>query len=118
MKKVLIIDDDKELCEEMAEALKSEKYNVQTAFNGKSGKDIIEKDNFDIVILDYKMPDFDGIEILKTINRKRSAAKVLIMSGRPAIDKLLKDENLSEFVTDIISKPASAEALIEKIKTL
>ncbi len=66
-KKILIIDDDKELCEEMAEILKGEGYDVSTAFDGLAGKKLIEENHYNLLLLDVKLPDINGLDILKSM---------------------------------------------------
>lgn len=117
MKKILIIDDDRELCEEMAEILRDEGYSIRTAFSSNEGKAIIEEELYDIILLDYKMPHLTGLDILKEI-KKNPRAKILLISGRPALDKLLEDKNVSGLVAGIMSKPMTVEALLQKIRSL
>jgi len=115
-KKILIIDDDIELCEEMSEALKDEGYFVQTAFNANKGEKLLKKIKFDIILLDYKMPGLNGIEIMKKI--KDANTKVIILSGKPFIEKLLKDNNIDNQLSGIITKPFDVNELIKKLKSI
>lgn len=114
-KKILIIDDDTELCEELAEMLRYEGHIVEAVSDGKIGESCIRKNIYDIVILDYRMPGLNGIEVLRAIKNEGIRAKVYIATGRPFMDKLLENENLTDLVAGVLNKPFDAKALLEKI---
>lgn len=114
-KRILIIDDDVELCEEMAETLRDEGYSVKNVFDPVEGQTLISKENFDIAIVDYKLPGLNGIQLLKNIKKKAPKTKVFIATGRPFIEKLIKEEKVSHLVSGVINKPFSCDALLEKI---
>lgn len=117
-KKILIIDDDIELCEELGEILKDEKYSVDKAVNGSEGKLKIAAGSHDIIILDYKMPGLSGIDVLKFIREKNLKTRIIFASGKPFIEKLLKEENVSDLVSTVIKKPFDINQLLKTIKTL
>jgi len=124
-KKILMIDDDEELCEETAEILIDEGYHVTTAFDGLRGKRLIEKYNYDVLILDVKMPGLSGLEILQNVKEKNRELRVVILTGKPLSKELpggrgLKDreEEILKLADAIISKPFHIELLLGKIKEL
>jgi DNA-binding response OmpR family regulator len=114
-KRVLIVDDDVELCRELAEVLDSEGYSVDTASDGKNGAAGMRTNVYDIVILDYRMPGFSGIELLKTARDENLKCKVYLATGRPFVDKLLESEQLSHLVAGVLSKPFDVKTLLEKL---
>ncbi|MFA5388214.1 MAG: response regulator [Candidatus Omnitrophota bacterium] len=116
-KKILIIDDDVELCEETAEILKDDGHFVQVAFDGKRGYDYIRKNIYDVVILDYRMAGLNGIEFLKRIRDCNLKTKIFLVTGKPFIEKLLAEERLSGLVAGFMNKPFEAETLLEKINS-
>lgn len=116
IKRVLIIDDDAELCEELQEILGDEGYDVEATTDSVKGAGLIDKDNYDIAILDFKMPHLTAVDILKQVKIRGRKTKFLLISGRPFIEKTLKEEGLSELVSGIINKPFNADVLLEKIK--
>ncbi|MHB9155857.1 MAG: response regulator transcription factor, partial [Endomicrobiales bacterium] len=95
-KKVLMIDDDEEICEEMSEILKDEGYDVSLAFNGLEGLKLIESGAFDLVLLDLKIPGMSGYDILRNVKSRGSGPKVIVISGRPFIKKYLPGEDTSD----------------------
>lgn len=121
-KKILIVDDDQELCEEVAEILVDEGYNVTTAFDGLRGKELIERCDYDILILDVKMPGLSGLDILESVKEKNLGVKVLILTGRPLSAKLpdnkSKEEEVLKLADAIINKPFKINILLEEIKGL
>jgi DNA-binding response OmpR family regulator len=114
-KSILVIDDDAELCEEIAEILQGEGYSVENTSDTAEGENLLKEHSYDIVILDFKMQDLNGIDILKKIKAKDPTTKVCMISGRPFIEKLLEEEKVSHMVDGVINKPFDGKALIEKI---
>lgn len=123
-KRILMIDDDEEICEEMAEILKDEGYDVSLIFNGIEGMRLIESGGFDLVLLDLKVPGMSGYDILKNVKSKGAMPKVIVISGRPFIKKYLpgedtsdkqKKEDVLKLADDFINKPFDIEATLGKI---
>jgi len=81
-KKILIIDDEQEMCEMLYAFLIPHNYKVFLAFNGQMGLEYFETIKPDLVLLDLKMPDIDGVEVLKII-RKISNTPIIIITGHP-----------------------------------
>lgn len=115
-KKVLVIDDDKELCEELSEILREEGFNAQCALSHLKAKELLVENAFDVVLLDVKMPQVDGIEFLEEYKEKLRGVKLFIISGSLLISKLLAQRGLSHLVAEVFNKPFSIELLLEKIK--
>lgn len=92
-KRVLIVDDEKELLMTMKIRLTSWGYDVLTADNGKEAISLFKKKAVDVVILDIMMPEMDGIEILKCIRRFNKKIPVIILtaySDEERFDKFYK----------------------------
>ena len=116
-KTILIVDDDVELNQEIAEILKDEGYDVTPAYDGIEGLKLINENIYDIILLDFKMPgSMDGIGVIKTIKEKKVKSAVFLISGKPHIEKLLEAENLESSVVKVFCKPFNAEELLEEIK--
>lgn len=120
-----MIDDDEELCEEITEILTNEGYHVTTAFDGLSGNRLIQKYDYDIVILDIKMPGLSGLDILEGVKGQNKELKVIVLTGRPLSKNLIeeqsyndKEESLLGLADGIIGKPFDIEVLLGKIKEL
>lgn len=113
-----MIDDDFELCQELDELLTDEGYAVESASDGSLGKACLMNNSFDLVIIDYRMPSSNGIEVLKFIQEKGLKIKVFLISGRPFVEKLLKEEGLSNLVSCVLNKPFCVKTLLSNIQKL
>ena len=117
-KKILIIDDDVELSEELSEAIRDEGHWVESAFDSDRGCDLIRQNDYDLYLLDFKMPGLNGFELLKKIKGKKPAARIFMVSGRPFVEQRIKEAGLEAMVEAVVIKPFDIEGLLNKIKTL
>jgi len=134
MSKILIIDDDQEMCVELKDVLEDEGNFVQVVNDGEEGLRFANSYVFDGVILDLKMPGMDGYEVLRSIKKERVAIKVIILTGTPIdkdillikgaaqdnykdIDNLTKND-LLKLADVVLSKPFDVEVLLKEIKEL
>jgi two-component system nitrogen regulation response regulator NtrX len=81
MPKILIVDDEKAIRRTLKEILEYEKYDIEEAEDGEIGLEKIEKNNYDVIILDVKMPKKDGIEVLTEMQQKGIDTPVIVLSG-------------------------------------
>jgi DNA-binding NtrC family response regulator len=115
-KRVLIIDDDKELCEELSEILQADGFDVDYDTDPLEGKARLAVNFYNVLILDFKMPRISGIDLLKEIQGKVKDMKIFIVSGSLSIEKLLKEQNLSWLVSGVFVKPLNIKNLLEALK--
>ena len=111
--KVLIVDDEKDFVETLAERLNLRNFSVTAVFSGKSAIEIIEKIDFDVIILDVLMPELTGIETLKEIKGIKPIIPVIMLTGEGTVDNAIEGMKLGAF--DFLMKPADTELLTEKI---
>lgn len=112
--KILLIDDDKDLCETIKKILEYESYAIKYVFNGMDGIELIKSENFHLLLLDIKMPEMDGIEVIKKINEINTKIGVIILTGYPSIESAI--ETLKNKAYDYITKPFSNENLVKVVK--
>jgi len=115
-KRILIIEDDMELCEQMQEALTFEGFSVECAQDAVMGEALIRNGDFDVILLDYKLPLFTGVDILKKLKADNIRKRILIVSGRPSAERELKEGDVFDMISGMIVKPIDFEALLEKIE--
>ena len=112
MVKICLIDDDQNILASLSLALKSEKFEVETFSDGISGLEALNNDDFDIAILDIKMPRIDGLEVLHRLRTESDIPVIFLTSKDDEIDQLL---GLKMGADDYITKPFSQKLLIERV---
>ena len=115
MVKICLIDDDQNILASLSLALKSEKFEVETYSDGIAGLEALKENNFDIAILDIKMPRLDGLEVLQKLRNSSDIPVIFLTSKDDEIDQLL---GLKMGADDYITKPFSQKLLIERVKVI
>jgi DNA-binding NtrC family response regulator len=114
MEKVLLVDDEKEFLEIMAERMEARDMNVTTTTSPKDALKKAEEDNYDAIILDLMMPEMDGLETLKKLKQNNPELQVILLTGHATVEKGVQAMKLG--ATDLLEKPADLKILTEKIK--
>lgn len=114
MKKILVIDDEDIVRKSCERTLEPEGYIVRVASGGKEGIDFLEKESFNLVLLDLKMPDIDGIEVLNKIKVTWPDTKVVMITGYSTVDTAVQALRLGAF--NFIEKPFTPDTLISAVK--
>ncbi len=113
MKKLLIIDDESGIVEEVKAYFEEEGYEVHTADTGKDGIDLIVRVEPDVVLLDMKLPDISGIQVLRFSKEKYPRIKVIVNTGY--VDQNVIDEAERLGRDAFLQKPFSLERLQQEI---
>jgi two-component system, NtrC family, nitrogen regulation response regulator NtrX len=108
--KILIIDDEEEIRNSLRMIFDYEGYECLLAANGPAGLKMIEKEDPDVVFLDIKMPQMDGIEVLKAAREREGAPPVVILSGHGNIQTAVEATKLGAF--DFIEKPPERDRML------
>jgi two-component system nitrogen regulation response regulator NtrX len=114
MANILVIDDEKSIRNTLQEILEYEGHTVELATNGPEGLEIFDKNSFDIVLCDIKMPEMDGIEVLDKLMEKPRDAAVIMISGHGNIDTAV--EAIKKGAYDFIEKPLDLNRLLVTIR--
>ncbi len=109
-KTILIVDDEKSICQSLGSILVDEGYEILTAGSGEDALKIVGEELPCLVLLDIWLPGMDGIETLKIIKSSYPQVRVIIMSGHGTIETAVKATKLGAF--DFIEKPLSLEKVI------
>lgn len=114
MPKILIIDDEKSIRNTLKEILSYEGYDVSEAQDGAEGIKLAEKDKFDIILSDIKMPKMDGIEVLEKLQELTPETPVVMISGHGNIETAV--EAIRKGAFDYISKPLDLNRMLVTIR--
>ena len=115
MNKVLIIDDDKELCALIKQSILQECIEADCCYSGKSGLLQLKEKEYQLVILDVMMPGFDGFETLEQI-RQESSLPILMFTSKN--DSASKVRGLRTGADDYLTKPFDMDELVARIVSL
>ena len=114
--RLLIVEDEKELCDTIAKSLYDVGYEVDTSYNGSEALEYVLTEEYDLIVLDLNLPGIDGMDILRELRRENEETKVLILSARSQIaDKV---EGLDAGANDYMEKPFHLQELESRISTL
>ena len=114
--RILIVEDELDLCDSIAEGLQIDGYAVDTCYDGEEASQLLSTEAYDLVVLDLNLPGMDGIELLKEVRKRNQTMKVLILSARGSVsDKVL---GLDEGANDYLAKPFDFEELEARIRSL
>lgn len=114
MNKVLIIDDEKPIRNALRDILEYEKMQVEDAATGTEGLQKLEKDKFDLILCDIKMPGIDGIEVLEKMMQQGYSAPVIMISGHGTIETAVEAVKKGAF--DFIGKPLDLNRLLVTVR--
>lgn len=116
MAKVLIVEDDEQLQLTLKIWLQTQKFTVKAVGNGNDASEQLQFSSFDAIILDWHLPDKDGIEILKTYRSNGGLTPVIMLSGNDT--EAERQQGLSSGANEYMKKPFDFKELTERLHTL
>ena len=111
---VLLVDDEQDFVETLAERMQDRGYSVETAADGKEAIAKVTATRFDAIFLDLAMPGLDGIETLKRLKEIDSELQVILLTGQATVRKGIEAMKLGAL--DLLEKPADIKQLTAKIE--
>jgi len=114
MSEVLIVDDNKDICWLISYFLKEEGYEIDIACDGSTALEKIRDKRYDIIILDYKLYEINGLTVLEKIRDIRPSSKVIMISAYGDKSTRKRAEELE--VLDFLEKPLDMKKLVKVIK--
>lgn len=114
--RLLIVEDEKNLCDTIAKNLYGAGYEVDTSYDGNNALDCILSEDYDLIVLDLNLPGTDGMDILKELRKKNEETKVIILSAKSQIaDKVA---GLDAGANDYLEKTFHLQELEARIRSL
>ena len=113
---LLVVEDERTLCETIVKSLKRLAYSVDFCFDGERALELLGTEKYDLVVLDLNLPKVDGLSVLKQLRQTDRDTRVLILSARSEVSD--KVEGLDLGANDYLSKPFHLAELEARIRSL
>ncbi len=112
--RILIVDDNKDFADVFCDILRANNFKAESCYGGIQAVELIRKNQFDIMFLDIRMPEMDGIETLKEVKKIRPDTTVIMMTGY-SVDEMVH-KAIEEKASEIIYKPFEIEKVLGLIR--
>jgi len=116
MAKILLVEDDDILGDQITNWLENEHHNVEFCSDGLEGAEKLEYHKYDVVVIDWGLPNLSGIEIIRKFRAAGGLTPVLILTGKGQVHE--KEEGLEAGADDYVTKPFEIRELSARIKAL
>lgn len=113
---ILLVEDDPVLKNGISHALQQSGYSLSSTDSGRYALQLLEVEDFDLIILDLGLPDIDGMEVLRSLRRKKIALPVLILTARDELTDRI--EGIKQGADDYLTKPFDLGELEARIHAL
>lgn len=111
---ILLVDDEPDFVETMTKRFRIRKIPVASAANGQDALKLLEQREFDVAILDVRMPGMDGLELLRRIRAKHPLTEVIMLTGHASLETGMQGMGMGAF--DYVLKPADFDDLLDKVR--
>ena len=112
--RVLVVDDEADFLTTLVNRLRKRNLEVSGVASGEKALGLLDKEPFDVVILDVKMPGMDGVDVLREMKRKWPLVEVIMLTGHASIESGIEGMRLGAF--DYIIKPMDIDDLVDKMR--
>jgi CheY-like chemotaxis protein len=112
---ILLVEDEPNVAKGLQLVLNDEGYGVETASTGGSALDMFRGNGFDLVVSDLRLPDIDGMEVIKNIKEQKPEVKIIIITGYPSVSSAVDAVRMG--VMDYLRKPFTDEELIHSVQS-
>lgn len=113
---ILVVDDEHEFLELMMNRLQKRGFTVDVAPSGEQALERVEKERFDAMVLDVKMPGMDGIEVLRRVKQLRPQMPVLLLTGHASVEVAMT--GVETGAVDYLLKPVPINDLIMRLRDI
>lgn len=111
---ILIVEDEAGIVQFLQQGLEEEGYTITSASDGLKGFEFSQKENFDLILLDWMLPKMTGLELCKSIRLKNTSTPIIFLTAKDTVQETI--EGLKAGANDYIKKPFSFDELVERIK--
>ena len=114
--KILVVEDEHTLCDDIAEDLELERYTVERCYDGLEAWEKLLVESYDLAILDLNLPGMDGLDLLRQVRREKPELRILILSARSTLEDKVAGLDLG--ADDYLTKPFALEELEAQVRSL
>ena len=111
---ILIVEDEAGIIQFLQQGLEEEGYTISSASDGLQGFEMLQKENYDLVLLDWLLPKMTGLELCLAIRKKNKHTPIIFLTAKDTVQETI--EGLKAGANDYIKKPFSFDELLERIK--
>lgn len=111
--RVLVIDDEVDFVETIVKRLRDRGLEAEGALSGPEGLQLLDNRDFDVIILDVKMPKMNGIETLREIKKKKPLVEVIMLTGHGSVESGIQGLQLGAF--NYVMKPVPLNELLKQM---
>jgi len=114
--RILVIEDEKKVASFIKRGLEEEHYSVDVAYDGEAGLDMVEVNEYDLIVLDLMIPKIDGLEVLKRIRDSKNNVPILVLTAKDTVEDIVK--GLDTGCDDYLTKPFDFMVFLARIRAL
>jgi len=114
--KLLIIEDEKQVADNLKEGLEQHRFSVDVAYNGEEGYYLTQEYDYDIIILDLMLPDIDGEDLCRKLRNDKNQSFILMLTAKKQLNNIIK--GLDCGADDYLTKPFEFSELLARIRAL
>jgi DNA-binding NtrC family response regulator len=114
--RMLVVDDEENICSYLAELFRLEGWTVSSAYDGYQGVKLATDDDYDVIIMDILMPRMTGIEATREIMRRKPSSRIIVITGAPY--RKQAEEALDCGAKLFIKKPFSSDKILQAVRTV
>jgi DNA-binding response OmpR family regulator len=114
--RILIVEDDVRIADNIRDMLKQATYTADVAYDGHTGLKMATNENYDLIILDWMLPDLDGTKVCKILRKQGSSTPILILTAKTQLEDVV--EGLDAGADDYLTKPFQMQELLARVRAL
>jgi DNA-binding response OmpR family regulator len=112
--RILLVEDEAGIVQFLQQGLEEEGYEITTASDGEKGLELLLNESYDLVLLDWMLPNLSGLEVCKIFREKNKTTPIIFLTAKDTVQETI--EGLQAGANDYIKKPFSFDELVERIK--